>query len=741
MTKNGQLSETISVLKSRINENYVKDMFGQRKAIYQRVFDETCLEPQVIIVAKSLEAFLREKEIVLWHGDLMAGNAQLCNYTYSYPNSVEEEFRAIYLKDISQKGPYQMPATLKQFLTGFDTGLFVRAQGGHVVSGYDRVLVHGIGFLIDEAKRRLGASDILGHDFADASLIACEAASAYINRYADKAEQLTKEITDKRELKQIQRIASACRWIAVNPPRDFFEAIQLVWLTHEILTFEEVSGAMSVGRLDQYLYPYYAKDLAAGKLTRDEAGELIEALWLKFNGLRKGYQNVTLGGYRNDRYEANDLTYICLEATKKLRMAQPLISVRWHPSMPDELWQSIQELIQMGLGFPALFNDEIAIAAKRRMGVTQEDAENYGIIGCVEMTVPNKEYAYTEGLRMNVAKVLELMMNNGQCSITGEVIPLKQQRDLASIKSFTEFYQWYQDELCHFIDLGVNGLNFLDQHYTEYWPVPFLSSTMTNCLVKGHDVTAGGTVYNFSSINSCGMANVVDSLVTIKRLVFDDHKFSLPALAEILRHDFQNAEDIREEFVNKYPKYGNDNDEADHMIRELSERFCKQITDYTNPRGGKYQAGFYTVEGHSMLGKLTGALPDGHRRGVALANGFSPVQGVDIHGPTAVIKSITKVDHRMFSNGMVLDLKFHPAFFNSSKNREAFKSLIETYFKLGGMEIQFNVVSREILLEAQKSPEKYRDLIVRVSGFSAYFVELDPILQNEIIARTEYAAV
>jgi pyruvate formate-lyase/glycerol dehydratase family glycyl radical enzyme len=711
-------------------------MFGERKVIFERVLNETRTEPQVIRIARSLAAFLREKEIVVQENDLLAGHAQFCDCAYSNPGNTDEEIqKAISENDMGDKDRF----TLEQFRIGTRMGLFYRAPSGHVIAGYDRILEQGLGSVVTKAKTKLAAG---GNDFARASLIIGEAVNDYIRRYASAAGELAQKVEDQEYQAQLTKIVATCEWVSVHPPRNFFEAVQLLWLTHEVVIYEQYCGSMSLGRLDQYLFPYYARDITAGTLNYREAADIIEALWIKLSGLRKGYQNVTMGGIGLDgKYAVNDLSYICLRATKKLRMDQPLLSVRWHPSIPAKFWQEIQELIELGIGFPALFNDEVAIAAKQRLGIQPEDATNYGVIGCVEIAVPGKEYSHTEGFRINWAKVLELMLNRGVCTYSGECLALKNNHDLAEIKSFEEFYRWYRDELCYFLDLGIRGLNILDHQFPRHWPTPFLSSTMDGCLDNGRDVTGGGTVYNLSSVNGCGMANAADSLAAIQRIVYGEQKVSLPGLAEILRHDFRDAEILREELVHKCPKFGNDDDQPDHLMAGLTDDFCRQVESYHNPRGGCFQAGLYTVEAHAILGKLTGALPDGRRKGVALANALSPSQGADVLGPTAVIRSITKLNHKMLGNGMVLDLKFHPAFFNSQQHRQAFQSLIATYFQLGGLEVQFNVISRQTLVEAQKKPEDYRDLIVRVSGFSAYFVTLDRVLQDEIIARTEYAAI
>jgi len=720
-----QLSDRMETLKRRTIDTHSERMSHQRKEIFQRVFDENPSKSQVLRMARGLATFLREKDIILWEDDLLAGYEQF--YDYSMPS-------------FPQRGNNEASeaAILKQVGQGQRIGLYAGGLGGHVIAGYHTVLETGFGELANAAEEKLDEDEPTSQDFALASLTVCEAAIDYALRYAEKAWQLSDENTDGEHREQLEKIAHACQWIATNPARSFFEALQLLWLTHEIITCEQSSGSLSLGRLDQYLFPYYTRDIAAGKLTPLEASELIQVLWIKFGGMRRGFQHVVLGGCGSDgEYAVNDLSYMCLRATTKLRMDQPLLSIRWRPDIPDDFWNEIQDLIRVGMGFPALFNDKVAIAAKRRLGVSKEDAENYGIVGCVELSIPGKEFSHTEELRVSWAKVLELMLNNGVCTVTGADMGLKRRQNLEDINSFQEFYQWYAEELRHFVDLGIEGRNMADRDFPNHMPYPFLSSTMAGCLENGRDVTAGSTVYNFSTVNGCGMANAVNSLVAIKQLVYEEKRVSLPELVEILG----NSEALQETLATKCPKYGNDHDDPDSIMNDLAEVFCGQIESHHNPRGGRFQTGLYTVEAHTHMGQVTGALPDGRRRCTALASGFSPSQGTDLSGPTAVVKSTTKLDHRLLGNGMVLDLKFHPSFFENEEERHAFKHLVETYFQLGGMEIQFNVVSRETLVNAQESPEKYGDLIVRVSGFSAHFTDLAKATQDEIIARIEHFAV
>ena len=749
------ISRRINTLKLRMQNTHSERMSGQRKEIYRREFAKHSEVSQVFRMAKGLASFLREKDIILWEDDLFAGYEQFYDFSVpAVPPACEKtEGEGAGAKggnnacgenstDARSTNSSEAEFLVKTALGG-RIGLFGGGLGGHVIAGYRRVLEKGFGALAEEAEAKLQTGDPATKDFAAASLTVCKAAADYALRYAEKAEELAGNSKAAggdgaaRNRKQLRRIGEACRWIAINPARTFYEAVQLLWLTHEIITCEQSSGSLSLGRIDQYLHPFYEKDLANGVLTPCEAAELIQALWIKFSGIRRGFQHVVLGGGRNGSYEANALSSICLQATSLLRLDQPLLSVRWRRDMPDDFWTEIQELIRLGMGFPALFNDEVAIEAKRRLGVAVPDAEDYGIVGCVELSIPGKEFSHTEELRVNWAKVLELMLNGGVCTVTGERMALREQRDLESFASFREFFDWYKIELSHFLELGIKGRNIADRHFPENRPYPFLSSTMERCLENGKDVTAGSTVYNFSTVNACGMANAANSLAAVKRLVFDEKRMTLPALARVLAE----SDIMPRELISACRSVGNDQPEPDEILKEIADCFCRAVLKNENPRGGRFQAGLYTVDAHTYMGLLTGTLPDGRRRCTALASGMSPSQGTDLSGPTAVIKSISKLDHRILGNGMVLDLKFHPSFFEDTAKRKAFRQLVETYFNLGGMEIQFNVIDRETLRRAQSSPEAHRDLIVRVSGFSAYFVDLVKETQDEIIARTEHATI
>ena len=704
-----------------MNAEVVKQTFDLREEVFKKVLEETKEMPRIVQIAKCLAAFLMEKPVYVSQDELLVGNAQFCNCAYSAPANFREEIEKY------EKQAGVSDNRLYIFEAGLNAKLYQRGQGGHVIAGYEDVLYSGIGPLIEHAKECAGRSTGAAHDLAKASLIVCTALSDYIKRYAVEARR-----------QDVNHLADICDKLVEKPPESFHEAVQLLWFLHEVVIYEQYCGSMSLGRLDVILFKFYEKDLEKGILDRSGAWNLIEAFFKKLGGLRRGYQNVTLGGSDDyGRFVDNDITRICLEVSKNLMIDQPLLSMRYAPDMSDDLWDDVLGLMQTGIGFPAMFNDSVAIQSKISAGIPESDAKKYGIIGCVEVAVPGKEFAHTEGLRINWAKIMELMLNKGKCQFTGCDFELSKRRDLASIKSFEEFYEWYKSELIFFLTLALEVTNTLDESYGRNWPTPYMSSLMHGCVKKGKDVNAGGAVYNLTSVNGCGMANAVDSLCAVRKVVFEEHMYTLPQLADILLDNFENAKALQNVLEKACPKFGNDDDEADVIMKELTDMFCHTINQYKNPRGGSFQSGLYSVDHHAHMGKLTGALPDGRNAGESLANGFSPCQGADICGPTALLKSITKNNLSLLGNGMVLDLKFNPVFFE--KNKFHIRKLIETYFKLGGYEIQFNVIDKNTLLEAQKHPERHRNLIVRVSGFSAYFVDLDAVLQNEIIERSEHS--
>jgi len=736
----------IERLKKRQTETFFENIFKQRKDIYSRVYLEHIKDPKIIKKARALAAFLKEKDMVLQEDDLLAGYQQPydfseckddlisgCKYPHYFSEpTVEPGLYALCREDMKNSN------LIDEFEKALKIGLFSTSFGGHVIPGFESVLKKGFAGLQKDFENM---SMKKGNHSLTAAIIICEAVRHYINRYALKASSLAEVTKSEKYKNELKRISETCKWLSNNPPRTFFEAAQLFWLSHEVLTAEFPSGSLSPGRFDQFMFPFYKNDLQKKQLTRNEAKELVEVLWIKFNvppRLWKElyFQNIIIGG--QDAYGSdavNELSYICLEATEELKLPQPSLSARYHKNTQGQFFDRALKVIGGGGGLPALFNDDVIIPAKENSGITTEDARDYGIVGCAEPAVPGKEFGQTEALRINWAKILELMLNDGTCTITGEKVKMAK-RKLPEFASFDEFYKSYKEEFMHFIDLGVNSLRILEKAFSRYCPHPYVSVLMEGCIESGKDVTDGGAKYNLTTINGCGMANTADSLAAIKKVVFEDKRLSLDRLKEIIHTDFEGEEALRQMLISNPPKFGNDIDSVDLLLKDLSDIFCNHITKYKNTRGGKFQAGLYTVWMHSVSGNLTGALPDGRLASKSLANSLSPSQGRDKSGPTAVVNSITKLDHKLLGNGMVLDMKFLPQLFINCEEFEKFKILIKTYFELGGMEIQLNVIDKETLIRARDFPQEYQNLVVRVSGFSAYFVQLDRLLQDEIIERT-----
>jgi formate C-acetyltransferase len=703
-----------------------------RREVYRRETQAHAGEPAVLRMAHCLGAYLLEKEII-FEDERLAGFYLFAGNAFSSPVNTAEEVLFAYRELPGVET--QACQDLSELVKYTEQGMCTRAPAGHVIAGYEKVLAVGIGGLIAETEAAIVEKGET--PFRRAALIVCQAASIFIRRYGAKAADLAQGSTGGIQSNYL-RVARACDWIAERPPRDFFEAVQLVCLVHEIIITEQRSGSLSLGRFDHYLAPFYERDKLAGRIDPQSAAQIVEAFFLKLASVRRSFQNLTVGGYDTSAGCCySDLTQIILRACRKLHKDQPLLTLRWHPGMPADLWEDILDLITSGIGFPALFNDAVCIEAKRRAGISEEDAEQYAIVGCVELSAGGKEYAHTEGLRVSWLKVLELMLNGGRCMVSGEEFTLAEPRPLETVVDFADFYAWYRRELGYVTQTAIRAANILDGNYHNHWPSPFLSATMDRCIESGLDATAGGTRYNNSAINAAGMANTIDSLLAIRKFVFEERRFSLAELSALLRENFANMEATRLSIINGCPRFGSDAQAAE-MMADMAAYFHSIVREFDNPRGGRWELGFYTVDSHGWLGERTGASPDGRRQGYALANAMSPVQGTEKSGPTEVLQEVAMTNNTFFGNGMVLDIKFHPRFFQPPAHRKAFRSMVETYFDMGGMEIQFNVIDRQTLINARLHPEQYRDLLVRVSGFSAYFTSLRETVQDEIIDRTEF---
>ncbi len=630
---------------------------------------------------------------------------------------------------------------------------------GHIlpdVEGWLRLGVNGLRDKVEAARQRLEAQTVEQQIFYEAASIALQAAHEFMNRYANLARSLAAQESDRQRREELLRIADTCRWVSEHPPRDFWDALQLVWFLFTLLQVESNASSFSPGRLDQYLLPYLEQDLAEGRLTLPQAQELLEALWLKFNevvllrssasaryfaGFPIGF-NVILGGQLPDGRDAtNFLSYMCLRAQADLRLTQPNLSIRIHRNSPDDFLMTASYVISLGTGMPQVFNDEVIIPGQIRRGVAPEDAMNYAVVGCVELSTPGKALGWSDAAMFNMTRVLELTLFGGKDPQTGEQIGLETP-PLTEMRSFAELEAAYDRQMAHFIDLMVKGCDIVDRTHADVYPSPFLSLVVQDCIERGVDVTAGGAHYNFSGVQGVQIANVADSLAAVRQAIFEEGWLTAEELLTALREDFAGREPLRQRLIHRVPKYGNDDDRVDDLARKWADRYCELVARYPTIRGGTYQPGFYTVSAHVPMGANVGATPDGRRAGTPLADGgLSPMAGRDRRGPTAVLRSVSKLNLELASNGTLLNMKFLPTFFESEAMLRKFVTFLRTFCRLRIPHVQFNVISSETLREAQAKPEEYRHLVVRVAGYSAYFTELDRELQDEIIRRTEFAEI
>lgn len=728
-----------------------------RNQCFTKIIEENPDDMKAVQSAKALDYYLSQKRILIKEYDVLAGFAYRTNYDVSFPFiKVADDYDPVVRPTVYRNTTIEVENTkeyfafskederakeLDLFALCYQNWMCMHWETGHIIPGFSMILTRGLGQLTKACEASVEKYTDEKKGFAESMLICTKAATKYILRYADMAKELAQQTKNSAYRKQMLKIEESCKKLAYEPAENFFEAVQMIWFMHEIIVAESFPASESIGRLDQMLYPYYKKDQEKGDITYDEAAEIIDALWIKLGALLHAFQNVTIGGIDEaGNYMDNPVTYMCIESTRKLRFDQPQLTLRYDKTMPQKLWKESVECLKTGIGFPAFFNDPGCIEAKIKSGMSKEDAYDYAMIGCVEAASPGKEYAKSETLRINWPKILEMMLRNGESSSTDDIVPLFTGKKLEDINKFEDLYQWYMDELIAYHKMCIRTLNLMDQMMPWYYPTPFLSMTMEGCIENGLDVTAGGTKYNSTGLNACGMSNVCDSLAAIRKVVYEDKQMSLKEFAEIVNSDFEGHENLLRYVKKKCPKFGNDDDSVDLLMKDMVKQVAEVVNNATNPRGGKYVFGLYSVEDHAIMGTYTGTTPDGRLKGFPLANAIAPVQGSDTQGPTAIINSVVKTDLSVATNLMVLDLKFNPQFFRNKMHTDALRALIQSYFDRGGLEIQFNVIGRETLEDACEHPDKYEDLVVRVSGFSAYFITLREASKVDIINRTEYAA-
>jgi pyruvate formate-lyase/glycerol dehydratase family glycyl radical enzyme len=625
---------------------------------------------------------------------------------------------------------------------------------GHIIPDVKGWLEKGPSCLLAEAELlQKGSADSEVYEFYESVIVVLKGATKFIERYSLLAESLSKvELEDTRK-QELDIISNNCRNITNRPPVNFHEALQSLWFLFVILQMESNASSFSPGRIDQYLFPFFKKDLENGILSLSESLELVEALHLNFNkivymrnaegaryfaGFPIGF-NITLGGQdQKGEDAANALTFMFLKAQEHLGLPQPNMTVRLFRGSSDIFIDSCSRVIGLGSGMPQIVNDESIIPSLKRAGIKRKHAVDYGLVGCVELSTQGNNLGWSDAAMFNLLKALELCLNDGICLLTGKSKGFSS-GSLESYSTFKDLLDAYKKTIDFFIKKMVVLVEFVDMAHAVMMPSPFLSSVIDNCLVKGMDVTAGGARYNLSGIQAIQVANVADSLAVIKQLVFDDSRFTKEEIMNALRENWEKHEYLRQTVIHKVPKYGNDVSWVDELGSQWADYFAHGLEPYQNVRGGPYHMGLYTVSAHVPMGKNVGASPDGRFSESPLADGgVSPMYGQDIKGPTAVLKSVSKLSSSLASNGTLLNLKFLPSFFTNPEDRKKFNQFLRTFLELNIHHVQFNVVNKKDLLEAQKYPEKYKNLTIRVAGYTAYFTELAMDLQNEIIERTAH---
>ncbi|MDB4303860.1 glycyl radical protein, partial [Desulfosarcina sp.] len=640
------------------------------------------------------------------------------------------------------------------YKAGVFTEFMEQRPPGHTVLD-DKIYRKGMIDFITDIDKELASLDQSSQNKKgqlNAMKIAAEAIIAYANRYAEELEVAALNETTEERQNELLEMANICRKIPANKPDTFWEALQYYWFVH-VGVISEVNpwDSFNPGRLDQHLLPFYNKGLEDGSLTKEKAKEILQSFWIKFNnhpappkiGITAKESNtytdfalINVGGVKQDGSDAvNEVTYLLLDVIEEMRMLQPSSMVQVSKKNPDEYIRRFLQITKTGYGQPSIFNTDAIVQEMLRIGKSIEDARNGGASGCVETGAFGKE-AYILTGYFNIPKVLEITLNNGTDPRTGKLIGIKT-GDPRSFKSYDEFIQAFEKQLNHFLEIKIRGNNIIDRIYAKHMPVPFLSLLIDDCIQNGKDYNDGGARYNSSYIQGVGMGSITDQLSAIKYHVYENETISMDGMLKALENNFVDFEEFREKLVNETPKYGNDNDYADDILREVFELYFAGVDGKPTARGGNHRVNLLPTTCHVYFGSVIGAMPDGRLATTPLSEGISPVQGADRNGPTAVLKSASKIDH-IRTGGTLLNQKFTPSFMDTPEGIENILHLIRSYFTLDGHHIQFNVVSADTLRKAKKQPEKYRDLIVRVAGYSDYFVDLTEELQDEIIRRTEH---
>ncbi len=681
------------------------------------------------------------------------------------PNDIE-----IYEKEVI---PYWEGRTMRERIfshvpdewrRAYESGLFTefmeqRAPGHTVLDG--KIYRKGMLDFKNDIKAHLDSLDYMNDPEATdkaeelkAMDIVCDAAIVFANRHADLAEELLKNEKNEKRREELVKIAEVCRWVPAHAPRTFWEAIQMYWFVH-LGTITELNGwdAMNPGHFDQHLAPFYEREIAEGKLTRDEAKELISCFWVKVNnhpappkvgitaresGTYNDFTNINIGGVKSDGSDGvSEVSYILLEVVEELHVLQPGNSVHISSKTPDRFLNAASRVIRQGHGYPSVFNPDIYIMEMVGMGKSITDAREGGCSGCIEVGAFGKEAFLLTGY-LNVPKVFEVTLNRGIDPVTGKLAGIDC-GDPRDFKNFEELYEAFLKQLNFIVDQKVKVSNYIDRMFAKYAPAPFLSVVIDDCIKKGKDYYNGGPRYNTNYIQCTGLGTVTDSMTTLKKHVFEDKTHTMDEILAAVAKNFAGEEKLRQFILNRTPFFGNDDEYADSIALRVYNDLYKTIDGKPNTKGETFHLNMLSTTCHIYFGKVMGATPNGRFAGKSISDGTSPSHGCDTHGPTAVIRSLSKLDQTK-SGGTLLNLRFLPSLLKRDQDIARLGQLIRSYFTLGGHHVQFNIVDTATLKMAQKHPEEYKDLLVRMAGYSDYFNDMNEDLQQEVIDRTQNAA-
>ncbi|MFD3157853.1 formate C-acetyltransferase [Haloimpatiens sp. FM7330] len=764
------LSDRVRKLKEQLFANK-REVSIERALLYTESHKQTEGEPSIIRRAKATAHILENVKISIRPEELIAGNRTVKPrngivspemdpyWIYNELDTIETRPQdQFYISEEDKKTyrevlyPYWQGKAMKNFINDRIKGEVKDAVNdkiiklnqtdkgqGHIIMRFENVLNKGLQEIIKEVKNKYDQNK--ENNFYRAALIVLQAAQNHILRYEALALDYAEEEQDKTRKDELIEIARIARKVAYEKPDSFYEACQILWYISVIAQYESNASSLSLGRFDQYMYKFYKNDIENG-VSIEKIREILECFWIKTNdvvlirsensakyfaGFPTGY-TIALGGLtERGRSSVNELSYLCLDTYQDILLPQPNLAVRLNEFIERPFLNKTVETIRLGTGVPQIFNDEVIVPGFLNRGVTLEDSRDYAIVGCVELSIPGKTYGLHDIAMFNLLKIME--------------VTLKEVKDNKHIR-FEDIINIIKDKIDKYAALVVEGSNIVDLGHREYAPVPLLSCLIDDCIKKGKDITEGGAKYNFSGVQGIGIANLSDSLYALKKIVFEEKRITLSQLVEALENNFEGEEyeKLRIRLINKYDKYGNDNDELDNIGSDILSYYGKALEKYKNVRDGIFTPGAYTVSAHIPLGEAVGATPDGRKDKDQLADGgLSPMVGKDRLGPTAVLKSVSKLDNYLNTNGSLLNVKFNPKTLEGQEGINKMANYLLAYMKLKIQHIQFNVVSAETLREAQRHPEKYKGLVVRVAGYSAFFVELSKEIQDDIIRRTEHS--